>query len=291
MNQFLINRKKKLKQQQKLKQQKRKINFIHKKNRLEVKHNAGFFSCCSVRLDNIIHFFNKNKKLPDIVDSSKQFEWYKPEYKKEQDITFDYFRKNPKNIKCINHIDYKHNHQYLVYKNININRIYPFIEKYFSLSDEIKQIENEIETKYNINYENTCVLFYRGNDKATETNLPEYSDYIRYGKKIEEIQPGITFLIQSDETQFIETMSSIFQNHIILDGYIRHMRKSKTTVDKIAPHQNYDFSKKYLAITHMMSKCKYVIFGSGNCSIWIVLYRGHTNGIIQHHNGIWYHTI
>ena len=27
-------------------------------------HNAGFFSCCSLRLDNIIRFFNKYKLLP-----------------------------------------------------------------------------------------------------------------------------------------------------------------------------------------------------------------------------------
>ena len=45
-------------------------------NILYTNHNAGFFSCCSVKLDNIIQYYNKYKKLP-IVDSSKQYEWYK----------------------------------------------------------------------------------------------------------------------------------------------------------------------------------------------------------------------
>ncbi len=280
------------KQQVLRKKQKKNQKLINlKKNVVKVQHNAGFFSCCSVRLNEIIDFFNKNKKIPYIVNSSKQFSWYKPKHKINQDITYDYFHRNPIQIIYKNNIDYKNSYQYLIYKNLDIDSIYPFIEKYFSISNQINNIQNEIKTKYNIDYQNTCVLFYRGNDKATETDLPNYSDYINYGKKIEELQPEITFLIQSDETEFLEKMSSTFKNHIIFNGYIRHIKKQKTTVDKILPHQNYLFSKRYLAITNIMSKCKYLIFGSGNCSIWIVLYRGNSHNIIQHNNGKWYSSI
>ena len=41
---------------------------------IKITHSCGFFSCCSVRLEMIINYTNKNKKLPDIVDSSEQFE-------------------------------------------------------------------------------------------------------------------------------------------------------------------------------------------------------------------------
>ena len=34
-----------------------------------------------------------NKKLPDIIDCSKQFSWYKPEDKINEDITNDYFER------------------------------------------------------------------------------------------------------------------------------------------------------------------------------------------------------
>ena len=56
---------------------------------IKIIHNAGFFSCCSVKLHQIIKFFNTQKKLPDIVDSSAQFKWYKTQ-NKSNDITFDY---------------------------------------------------------------------------------------------------------------------------------------------------------------------------------------------------------
>ena len=63
---------------------------------IKIKHNAGFFSCCSVRLDKIINYYNKNRCLPERVNSRKQFKWYKPVGKEEKDITYNYFEKNNK---------------------------------------------------------------------------------------------------------------------------------------------------------------------------------------------------
>ncbi len=269
------------------------INEKFQNKTVKVNHNAGFFSCCSVKLDNIIKYINKNKELPQYVNSSSQFEWYKPTNLKNKDITYEYFKKDQKNIipDCKKKINYKESYQFSIYKNLDINTIYPIVQKYFSLSDKILKIENNIKNKYNLNYENICVLFYRGNDKATEVKLPNYNDYIKWGQKILDLNPNIQFLIQSDETEFIEKMKSNFKNHIVFNDEIRHMSKSNNTVDKIDSSRNFEFSKKYLAITSIMSKCKYVIFGSGNCSIWIVFFRGNANGIVQHYKGKWYNTL
>ena len=62
---------------------------------LKIKHNAGFFSCCSIRLIDIIHYFNENKTLPDEVDSSEQFSLYKLD---QNDITSLFFKENNSNI-------------------------------------------------------------------------------------------------------------------------------------------------------------------------------------------------
>jgi hypothetical protein len=50
---------------------------------------------------------------------------------------------------------------------------------------------------------------------------------------------------------------------------------------------NYKFLKKYLAITIIMSKCEFIIFGSGNCSEWIIFYRGNVNNVYQNLNNQW----
>ncbi len=255
---------------------------------VEVAHNAGFFSCCNVRLQFIIEAFNKYKHIPYLVDSSKQFAWYKPHDTPNIDITDVFFKTLKENIKYTKDIKYHHEYQYILYNELDFTSINPFIKKYFSISDEIIDIYKAIVTKYNIDYSNTCVLFFRGNDKVTEVDLPKYEDYIIQAHKIKDKNPNIRFLIQSDDSEFLKYMTNKLDNTVIFTDEIRHIHNKAISVDKIDKSTNFEFIKKYLAITYIMSLCKYVVFGSGNCSFWIALYRGNANNIIQHCKGKWH---
>ncbi len=254
---------------------------------IKIIHNAGFFSCCSVKLHQIIKFFNTQKKLPDIVDSSAQFKWYKTQ-NKSNDITFDYFEKYTNfNILYTSTVNYQHTHQYTNYHQLNYKMICPFIKTYFSPATEIKDMIKTMETKYSLNYDNICVLFYRGNDKNRETKICGYDEYIEKANIILNKNPQTIFLIQSDETEFLSYILKTFPNNSFhFKEEIRHMNKCKSSVD-LCMSNNYIFSKYYLAITIIMSKCKHIICGSGNCSIWIMFYRGHSNNIYQNLNGTW----
>lgn len=131
-------------------------------------------------------------------------------------------------------------------------------------------------------------MFYRGNDKITETSLSSYNDYLIFTQQILEKNANVKFLIQSDETEFINFMKQQFpENHIIFNDEIRHMNKQSLSVDLTMKNNILEFSKNYLAITIIMSKCQYIICGSGNCSIWIMLYRNNSNNIVQYLNGNW----
>jgi hypothetical protein len=254
-------------------------------------HNAGFFSCCSVKLHHITMYVNSNKKLPDGIDSSKQFAWYKKNTDRDKDITYHYFEHYDtiKNTEIHFPITYNWNHQFIHYSDLDYNRITPLIKKYFSPSVEINEIVNNMKQIYKLNFENICVLFYRGNDKNIETKTANYDEYLNYANQIIIQNPDILFLIQSDETEFIEFMTNKFpHNSFYFKDEIRHMKKCNDTVDKKMKSQNYDFSKKYLAITIIMSKCKFIICGSGNCDMWIMFYRGNNNNVIQYLNGTWY---
>ena len=260
---------------------------------IKISHNAGFFSCCSVRLAKIVEFINLNKKLPDKVDSSKQFHLYKNDNCLQQDITFDYFEhyENVPNINIIHPINYHQNYQFKNYDNLDYKCITPLIKKYFSPSDEINKIINNIEKKYNLLYENICVLFYRGNDKNRETKKCSYDEYLIYVNKLLQKNQKLMFLVQSDETEFIEFITNKFPNNsFYFKDEIRHMKKCDDTVDIKMKSQNYEFSKKYLAITIIMSKCKYIICGSGNCDEWIMFYRGNNKNVIQNLNGTWHNS-
>ena len=268
-------------------------NAIQKKRQsapptLFIRHNSGFFSCCSVRLDTIVKYFNMYRSLPLSVDSSAQFEWYKPPGTNGASIVETYFITDISGFQFSKQpIEYGHWFQLTDYKKLNYKAIQPFITKYFSPSQEIQDIVSNLETKYSLDYSNLCVLFYRGNDKITETELSSYDEYIAKAKEIQEQNPSIRFLLQSDETEFLEALSSHFPNSFYFKDEIRHIKKANTSVDKVFPQDNYQFSKYFLAITLCMAKCKYVVCGSGNCSIWIALYRGNTEGIYQHLHDKW----
>jgi hypothetical protein len=256
---------------------------------LKITHNAGFFSCCSVKLDNIINYVNHNNKLPDIVDSSQQFDWYK---ETNGDITFTYFEHYNKinvDITKLQNIDYYHNKQFEDYNKLDYAAICPYVKKYFSPSTNILNMIDYIEKKYNItNYNDICVLFYRGNDKIRETSLCTYEEIIEKANHVLKLNPNVKFLIQSDETEFIQKIIDTFPlNTFYFKDEIRHMPKNNSTVDKVFRNTNFEFSQLYLAITIIMSKCNYIIFCSGNCSIWIMLYRENSNNMFQYLNGVW----
>lgn len=254
-------------------------------------HNAGFFSCCSVRLHYIVEYINGLHELPISVDSSKMFEWYKPGI--NTDITYAYFMHY--NEVALNgthvlstYIDFNWDHQFKKYCTLEYDKICPVVEKYFSLSDEINTIIHNMEQKYKLDYNNICVLFYRGNDKNTETTICGYDEYIEYAHSIQKDHPSIRFLIQSDETEFIERMLTVFPtNSFLFQDEIRHMNKCMSSVDFIFQPINFMYSKYYLAITKIMSKCNSIICGSGSCSLWIMFYRGHCKNTCQNLHGEW----
>ena len=253
-----------------------------------VTHTAGFFSCCSVKLDQIVKYINLHNNSPEHVDSSQQFGWYK--LPQQGDITYSYFEHydNIPNILYVSNIDYAQCYQFNDYSKLQYDEITPIVKKYFSPAYEINTIIANIEHKYNIDYDNTCVLFYRGNDKNSETQICEYYEYLEHAKVIIAKNPNIKFLLQSDETEFLECMLNAFPNSsFVFSDETRNMSKRNDSVD-IVMRDNIDiFSKNYLAVTIIMSKCKYIICGSGNCSIWIMLYRGNNTNVCQNLCGDW----
>ena len=258
---------------------------------LKIIHGEGFFSCCSVILSDIILYFNQHGRLPDGVDSSDLFKMYKP-IGEHRDITYDYFDHydlHNEPIEYTGHINYDWGWQFWFYTQLALPRILPFVHKYFSPTSEILNIVSMMEQKYNLseNYDNICVLFHRGNDKKRETTLCEYTDILEKSKEIREQNPGVRFLIQSDETEFIEYMGSIYPDHIRFRDETRDIPNCDSSVDKILPEHNYKFSKYFLAIVIIMSKCCYVVCGSGNISMWIAFFRGNLENFHQFFDGKW----
>jgi hypothetical protein len=249
---------------------------------IESVENSGFFSCCSVRLQKIIEYYNGLTRPPTQIDSSQQFLWYKPaDYPPEKSIVEDFFlEKVNGRISYTHPIKFQQSDQFTDYRNLPLADILPFVRRYFTISATIEQFILGLEQKYLIDYKNTCVLFYKGGSQ-----IP-YEEYLAQAKGVLAQNPKTLFLIQSDETEFIEAMSALPQAFYFIDE-IRSIPRCSTHIDTVNPPENYEYALHFLAIMIIMSRCRDVVFGSSNCSLWLVLFRGGTAGIQQHLGGKW----
>ncbi len=251
-------------------------------------HWAGFFSCCSLRLSQIIEHIKNYKHLPELIDNRESFLWYNPD--KNIDILSNFFKNyDSRNIEYsysienIIHINWG-DIQFTKYNNLPFNELNPLIKLYFSPSENIINLIKQLKNKYNVNTLNTCAVFLRGNDKVTECSIPDYNQYIEYIDDIKIKNENIKFIFQSDETEFLNFMINKYPNNIIFKDEIRHISKnSHNTVDNYGntTELNFEYAIKFLAIVYIMAQCNYIICNTGNISMWMSLFRGNTENLIQ----------
>lgn len=258
---------------------------------LKVIHNAGFFSCCSIRLQDIIVYFNQNKGLPDHVDSSEQWELYK--YGKKEDLTSKYFIPEREDI----NIPYERemvwtNEQAIMpqfsdYGKFHFEDIKPFVDKYFTPSGYVSSLVLNYEQRYNLDYSNLCAVFYRGNDKNRETLIASYNHFIDKAREVKAQNPEVRFLVQPDETEFLEAFLKEFPDSIHFNE-TPHIRKQDSAVFYEMPQsQRAQYAAYFLGAVLCLSKCKHLIVHSGNCAQWAVMYRGNMDNVHQILNNVW----
>jgi hypothetical protein len=245
---------------------------------------GGFFSCCSVKLTNIVNFINLHKEIPQNVDSSSLFHFYKNKSDEKQDITFKYFEhyETIKDFEVSIPIKYHYDDQFENYAMLDFEHILPIVKKYFSPSSKVNDIVEILSRKYNIIYENTIAVYYRGSDKYIETKLASFDDF--YGKitDILKINTNLQILVQSDSAQFIDYMKNKnLQNIIIIHENKTTYTNSGIHISNLSNDTNYDDMFWFFSTIIIMSKCKYVVCGSSNGSMWLVLYRGNCVNVFQ----------
>lgn len=242
---------------------------------IKVTHNCGFFSCCSVKLHYIIEYFNKEKTLPEKVDSSEQFLIYKPLHMLKEDITYHFFKElNNTPITYTTHINYTWNSQFEPFTNLDFQSLKPFIDKYFSPSNNIEELSYFLKNKYNIDFENCCGVYFRGTDKYKETKLPSILSYIEKMKTIH----NKLFLVQSDDIHFINSIKIEFPNCIIIEENIISSTKNGIH-NEHSFNENYHLIHYFFATLLILSKCNTLICNTSNCSLWMALYRNSSSNI------------
>lgn len=247
---------------------------------LIISHDYGFFSCSSVALEDIIKFHNEKKFLPT-VDRKKQYNFYKDDLNQDVDNFFEEKSINlnldPENLKE----DMEMESQFSDYSLLNFKYLKKIIDIYFHPCNKVKEIENYLIKKYEIDLSKTIAVYYRGNDKNRETTLPSYDQYLIKIKEVIKENPDHKILVQSDELAFINFIRANIKDFI----EIKESQKINDRNSCIALYINIGEKiincQIFLAIVQILSKSDKVIINSCNVGIWICLYRNNADGVYQ----------
>lgn len=253
-------------------------------NKIVVDHNAGFFSSCTIRLKRIIDFYNKNKVYP-IVDSSQQWAYYKDT---PNDVTDYFFKSIDEDGPFIDgYMDFFESteDQFLEYYKLDFNNIQHLVKKYFSPSQYVIDFYNKLIDSYNINFEETIAVCFRGLNKHVETNLPSHEDMISKLVEIKNKYPNHKILVQSDEIEFYNKVLNLYPDSIYFKEIFKIQSNASTSIQyHIPPNQRMTQAIIFLSITQVLSKCSKLITNSGNVGMWICFYRNGSEGVYQYLN-------
>jgi hypothetical protein len=244
----------------------------------------GFFSCSFIILMNIFDYFNYHQKAPDYVDCSRTYSIYK---KNENENLYSYFfNQNINDIQFNGKVIYSNEEmelQFCNYKFLPFSKIKPFIDKYFSINKIVSDTVQYLKNKYEIDYQNSCGVFYRGNDKVTETQKPPYQEVVDQACKIKNENPTIKFIIQTDELEFLQYFLNYYPDSIYFNE-IPVINNQMTTVANLFRDNinKTDYILYYIASIITFSKLNKLITTSGNGELFIMFFRNNADGVIQY---------
>lgn len=249
------------------------------KDILHVRHNAGFFSCSFAALEQVMMFYNEHGVLPDQLDRSQQYMYYK--HKAWDNLIPTLFVDGDGFFNQRKHYitDEDRYAQFSDYKKLRHADLKPFVLKYFMPSDVVMSRVRQFMAENSIDVHNTCAIFHRSNDKVRETKLPDDREYLQH------IPDGMRVMLIPDTQEFLQlNIPNSF--HVKQNDVMKH-DKERATFMTLEPEQLPEHAINFLATVYIAAMCKALVTHSGNGGLWACVYRGHSEGIIQYLNGEW----
>jgi len=256
--------------------------------------NSGFYSNSYQTFLSLIMCLNSGI-IPDKINYAQGFWYFKRD--KNLDIYPLFYKTNyninelpvNKNLFLPDSFNGANTYNLDTIKLYNFEDYTKILNCFFSPSDQINTIKQQLISKYNINFERTISVFYRGTDKHTECRLPSKEYVLEQTKKLTNIHPECRVLIQTDQLQVRDFFKQefgekcfYFDEAVVTDTskvtwLIIH---EETNDDPIAKAQIFD------AVLRLVAECKYVVNHTGNCGAFVDLFRGNMENTFKYnHNG------
>jgi len=218
--------------------------------------------------------------FPDRIDYSMGFKRFKSD--PERDIFPDFYRIDqtkkvtPKNIILPD----ENRKQFEIYDFEYYNQV---VKRFFNPSGIVADRWQMLTEKYEIDPEKTVSVLYRGTDKCTEVRLAPPEDYLNAVKQILDQTPANRVLVQTDQTQVLDYFKSELGNMVVSFSETPSTsgKDAMNTVMENEGKDTMDWMQWFDAALRCVAECSYVVNHTGNCGLWMNLYRGNVDNVFQ----------
>tara|TARA_R110000803_G_scaffold210726_2_gene283435 strand:- start:298 stop:1146 length:849 start_codon:yes stop_codon:yes gene_type:complete len=239
----------------------------------------GLFSTFTLLLAAITIIHRDYKKLPSKFNLKKAMMMFKTD--KDEDLYKTLF-KIDETVEILNITPTGADSHHEVYSEERITGLYPYIKRYFSLSDEVEDIKEKLKKKYDIVDKDYISIIYRGTDHFTDRGGMMSVNCAAYKQIVKQLITPIPIedrnvLIQSEEPRvrdFFNDYGAKFINETCI-GKVGDL-------DKPIPKENKDlWIKNYIAAIYIHSQSKNLLTYTGNSGFFATAFRGTTKGVYQ----------
>jgi len=249
-------------------------------NQLDCMWNCGFYSNQTQAFLSTLILLSHGI-VPDKISYAMGFKRFKAD--PERDIFPDFYKINPsvpvQLLKTVTLPD-ENKKQFDLYDFEYYN---PVVQRFFGPSDVVSERKNQLLNKYRINPSETISVLYRGTDKYTEVRLGSPQAYLQAVQQVLQQTNAKRVLVQTDQTQVL----NFFKQE--LGDMVVHFEETPTTSGKEAMNtvmenegnDTMDWMQWFDAALRVVSECAFVVNHTGNCGLWMNLYRGNTTNVFQ----------
>lgn len=256
-------------------------------------HDYGTYSIITETIKLIVNEMANNKK-PACINFQKCFSRYKTKKNKNSDYYPFLFNSNIQNIQ-----DFKIPQNikgdmfgnplwatYVTYKKLNLEFYKNIIDTYFSPSTQVNEKYLKLINDYNIDFNKTIAVCYRGTDKYKECKTTNPEKFIELINKLIEQNPNHKILIQTDDKYAQELFVNTFKDKCfyIKENVTVKGNKGIYEIFNTKEYENCDlinFTQTFDATCRIIANCDVVVINSSNVSCYIAFCRGNSKNFYQ----------
>ncbi|MBT8550371.1 hypothetical protein G6671_02490 [Polynucleobacter paneuropaeus] len=165
------------------------------------------------------------------------------------------------------------------YAELNFELAKKFINRYFVPSSLVLSQMERLKKKYKLNLDKLICVYFRGTDKSNEIELVPPEVYFDEIDKLIKAHPDHKILLQSDDQIFFDALKQRYPKIITLSEL--PLSDNRGGFHNNVENDKFKYSTLFFAIVLLMSQCKFLVTNTSNVSLWILLYRGHSNNFKQ----------